>query len=261
MELVRLRYQAGREHKGALLSAEADAAQAEFEVAQAGRNIELAQRRLSRELGRPDFRPLRVTGDLAVSPAVRERPDFEGSVKKNPLVQQRAARKEAARFVLKSAQAGYFPQVYANASVGRAASAWPPDTDEWTAGLSLALPLLDGGIRRAEVSRAGSALRQAEAEERSSRDGVLVILTEAWMRLRDAVERVQVQEKFLEAADARARIAGAQYSGGLISFDTWTIIESDLVRAEKALLDAQTDSLIAEANWIRAQGGMLEHAE
>lgn len=261
VELVRLRYQAGREHKGSLLTAEADAAQAEFNVAQAGRNIELAQRRLSRELGRPAFRPLRAMGDFTVAADVRESPDFEGMAKNNPLVQQRASRREAARFGLRSAEAGYFPQVFANASAGRAATAWPPDTNEWTAGLSLTLPLLDGGIRKAEVARAGSALKQAEADERSGHDGVQVTLAETWTRLRDAVERVQVQQKFLEAAEARAAIARAQYSNGLISFDTWTIIENDLVQADQTLLDARADALIAEANWIRAQGGTLEHAD
>jgi outer membrane protein TolC len=111
------------------------------------------------------------------------------------------------------------------------------------------------------VARAGSALKQAEADERSGHDGVQVTLAETWTRLRDAVERVQVQQKFLEAAEARAAIARAQYSNGLISFDTWTIIENDLVQADQTLLDARADALIAEANWIRAQGGTLEHAD
>ena len=46
LELVQLRYNAGREHSGALLTAKADQAQAEFEVAQAKRNLVLAQRTL-----------------------------------------------------------------------------------------------------------------------------------------------------------------------------------------------------------------------
>jgi len=50
-ELVKLRYEAGREHKGSLLTAEANLANAKFEVTQATRNITLTQRELSKELG------------------------------------------------------------------------------------------------------------------------------------------------------------------------------------------------------------------
>lgn len=41
LELVKLRYEGGREHKGALLTAEADVAQAEFDISKADRDISL----------------------------------------------------------------------------------------------------------------------------------------------------------------------------------------------------------------------------
>ena len=177
------------------------------------------------------------------------------------MVLQQAALKEEARYGLKAARADRAPKFYANATAARSSSDWPPREEEWTVGLNVTLPLFEGGIRQAGIARARAGLRQAEAEERSIRDEALVALREARTRFENAAEQAQVQQKFLAAAEARATISRAQYSTGLISFDNWTIIEDDLVRVEKAMLDARANALTTEAAWIQAQGGALEDVE
>ena len=259
VELVKLRYEAGREHKGSLLTAQANLAQAEFEVAQAKRNIDLAQRKLTKESGREKLVPIRVKGNFKISHDSREKPDIETLSESNPFLKELIAQKEAARFGVKSARADFFPEVYASASAGRSGSDWPPDEDEWSAGVSLSFPLFEGAKRIAEVSGSHAAFSQAQADERSGRDSIILTLEDTWTNSQNAVDNIKVQQKFLEAAGERAKIAHAQYSTGLISFDNWTIIEDDLVRAKKSFLDAQADSLIAEAGWIQAKGGTLDY--
>ncbi len=261
LELVELRYEAGREHRGSLLTAQADLAEASFEVTQAGRNIDLAQRQLTKELGRTHLIPIKAKGDLKIKDSLREKPDFERLSESIPFLKELIARKEAARFDLESAKADFFPEVYANASAGRSDSNWPPDKDEWSVGASLSFPLFEGGSRIARVSKSKSAFNQAEADKRSGRDSLILTLEETWIDLQDAIDKLIVQQKFLEASKERARIAQAQYSTGLISFDNWIIIEDDLVRDKKSLLDAQANLLIAEANWIQAKGGTLDDQE
>jgi outer membrane protein TolC len=257
-ELVKLRYKAGREHRGSLLTAEANLAQAEFEVFQAKRNIKLAQRRLNKELGRTKFVPLRVKGDFEIIYSDRERINFEDLAKGNPFLQELIAQKEAARFGLKSAKADFFPQVYATTGYGKSATDWPPDQEAWSVGASISLPIFEGGRRRAVVSQSRAKLSQTEADERSGRDSVILTLEETWTELQDAIDKVQVKKKFLKAAEERAKIAQTQYSSGLITFNDWIIIEDNLVSTKKAFLDAQADALIAEANWIQAKGGTLD---
>jgi outer membrane protein TolC len=261
VELVQLRYEAGREHRGALLTAQADLAEAEFEVAQAKRNLSVARRELSKELGRKELRPITVEGTFHIREANRERPDFEYLADTTPFLRELIARKEASRLGLKSAKADFFPEVYLNASFGEAASDWPPKDNEWSAGLTVSFPLFEGGTRIARVSKAKSQLKQSQADERSGRDGVILTLEETWRSLQDAIDNVSVQGKFLEAARERARIASAQYSTGLITFDDWIIIENNLVSAKKADLNAQTNLLVAEADWIQAKGGTLEYVQ
>ena len=123
------------------------------------------------------------------------------------------------------------------------------------------MPIFEGARRIAAVSRAKSTFRKAIEDERSRSDDLLLNLQESWNDFQDSIERVKVREKFLDAAKARAEIARAQYSTGLISFDNWVIIEDSLVSARQNYLAAQAEALIREANWIKAQGGTLDVTE
>jgi outer membrane protein TolC len=260
-DLVRLLYEGGREHRGSLLTAQANLAQAEFDVTQAERNITVAQRRLNKELGREESKPIRVTGNFEDTNAKRERPMFETLAAITPSLESLVAAREAARFNVKAAQANFFPQLYANASAGRTDSDWPPVQDEWAVGVTLTFPLFEGGRRWAEVSKARAILSQAQADEKSNRDSIALTLEQTWTTWQNAIDTVAVQKNFLQAYEERSRIARAQYENGLISFDNWTIIEDDLVRVKKTFLEAQASTFIAEAEWIQAQGGTLEYEE
>jgi outer membrane protein TolC len=104
-------------------------------------------------------------------------------------------------------------------------------------------------------------LSQAQADERSNRDGVTLTLEQSWTNWQNAIDTASVQKEALQAAEEREKIARVEYTNGLITFDNWTIIEDALVQAQKTLLAAQANAFIAEAQWIQAQGGTLEYAE
>ena len=259
LELVRLRYEGGREHKGSLMTSEADLAQASYDVAQAIRNIYLSQRQLTKELGRTSFILMSASGDLEVKDADRMLPNFENIAEINPLLKQLIAQKEAARYGLKSAYANFFPQIFANGSLGNTNTRWFPDKNQYSIGTSMTFPIFDGGNRIATAQKAKGTLGQSVADERSGRDSVIFTLANTWTQLQDTVDNVVVQLKALDAARERAKIAEAEYSIGLMLYDNWIIIEDNLVSAKKAYISAQNASLIAEANWVQAKGGTLDY--
>ncbi len=261
LELVRLRYEGGRENRGSLLTSEADLAQAIYDVEQAKRSIYLSQRQIIKELGQTKYFPFAVTGDLNVKESVREMPDFEKITETTPFLQQLVAQKEAARFGLSSAKAQFFPQIYVSGSLGNTNTRWPADKNAWSAGTSLTLPIFDGGNIIADVSKARAVLGQAQADERSGRDSVIVTLSNTWTILQDAIDNLAVQKKILEATRERARISEAEYSIGFLIYDNWVIIEDNLVSAKKNFVSAGRDVVIAEASWIQAKGGTLDYDE
>ncbi len=261
LELITLQYQSGLEHHGALLTAEANLAAANFELSQARRNVEFAQRQLTKEMGRKEFKPFSVKGDFSVRDNAKEKPDLEDLAKTHPSVLQSAFKKNSALLGIKSAYGNFAPELSGTAGANKKSAHWPPQDEQWNLGLSLSLPIFEGGLRVAQVSQAEAIYRKAEAEDRSIQDSVIVSLQQVWAALQDAIETVTVQHKALEASQERSKIAEAQYSIGFISFDNWIIIENDLVAAKKAYLQTQANALLAEANWIQAKGETLEYAQ
>jgi outer membrane protein TolC len=259
LELVRLRYEGGREHIGSLMTSEADLAQAEYEVRQAERAIYLSQRQLTKEMGRTFFSPMSAEGSLEVKETQGKIPDFEKLTATNPFLQQLIAEKDAARFGLKSAYSEFFPQVYASANIGNVNVNAFPDKNEYSYGMTMTFPLFEGGTRFANVSKAKATLGQAAQDERSGHDTVILTLSDTWTKLRDALDNIAVRRKYLEATEVRARIAEQEYAIGLMSFDNWIIIEDNLVSAKRTLVESQLTALTAEASWVQAKGGTLDY--
>lgn len=260
-ELITLRYQSGLEHRGALLTAEANLSEANFELAQAKRDVVLAQRQMTKEMGRREFKPIQTKGDFVVYDTALNKPDFDMLVKDNPSLLQAVAKRNSAAFSLKSAYADFFPQLSGNAGASKSSSHWPPRDDQWSLGLNVTMPIFEGGLRFAQVSQAQALYKQTQADERSIKDAAVVSLEQTWVTLQDALGTVDVQRKSLEAAEERSKIAEAQYSTGFITFDNWIIIENDLVSAKKNYLNAQANALLAEAGWKQAKGETLEYAQ
>lgn len=259
LELVRLRYEAGREHHGSLMSAQANVAQAEYEIRSAQRDVSLAMWALARELGRENGQPAAVAGELTIPPADAAMPDFEALARENPFLKELIAQKGIALSGKDAVKSGFFPQVYADASAGRSDSTWPPEKDRWSVGVSLSVPLFEGGSRFAEMRKADAGIRRAEAEERSGYADTLHTLRAAWADFQNAADRVAVGRAFVAASEERAKIAQVEYSNGLTSFDTWTLIEDALERDRKNHLTYLANALIAEAYWVQAKGGTLEY--
>ncbi|HQP91221.1 MAG TPA: TolC family protein, partial [Candidatus Omnitrophota bacterium] len=259
--LITLRYESGLEHKGALLTAEANMAQASYEFEQAKRNLDFAQWQLLKEMGRDKFEQISVIGDFSVVDTAKEKPNFDDIVEKNPSVLEAVAQKNSASFGISSAKGAFLPEITGAASADRSGSHWPPQTSGWSAGLDLNMPIFEGGLKFAQLDQAKALYEQRKADEKDIRNSAYVALEQRWADLRDALENVDVSKKSLLATEERSKIAQAQYSTGFIGFDDWIIIENDLVSAKKSYLDSQASALLAEANWILAKGETLEYAK
>jgi outer membrane protein TolC len=260
-ELITLRYLSGLVHRGALLTAEANLAQALFQLEQAKRDVLLAQRQLTKEMGRKAFIPMNVIADFKVSDDARIQPDLEAIANKHPSLLQIAAQKNAAEFSLKSAYANFSPTLSGSAGANKNGTKWLPKGDQWNLGLTLSMPIFEGGLRTAQVSQAQAFLNQLKENERSTRDSLVVALENTWVSLQDAIETVDVQYKNLIATEERSKIGGVEFATGFLTYDNWTIIEDNLVSAKTGYLDAQSSALLAEANWIKAKGETLEYAK
>ncbi len=259
LDLVLMRYNAGREHRGSLLTAEVNLAQAEADYAQAKRGVTLARHRLVKEMGLKEWDRFTVRGEMLPPVTGAATPPYGHLADATPQVKKAEMQKEYAEYARMSSKSDYLPQLYGTASAGKNDTSWPPQNTQWSVGVELTLPLLQGGKRVYQNSKADAEYRQAVADLKSTRSSMTVGIEEHWVALLNAVDTFRVKEKALRAAEERARIAEAQYSIGQILFDNWIIIENELVQAKKSYLEAQADMLIAEAAWNKSKGVTLEH--
>jgi len=259
-DLIKLRYDSGLEHKGALLRAQANLAQGETESAQAKRNLRFCQRQLAVRIGWSDFKALKVNGDFNSADDDQTMPDFDALVKNNPQYLAALAKKNINEYDLHASYGEFAPEIKATADIGKSSATWPPQNAGWGVGVNLSMPLFEGGLNKAKVDKALSSRAQALADVDSTYNALVMALEQYWAGMCDAREAVSVKEKVLLACNERYEIGKAQYSTGFIDFDSWIIIEDDLVNAKKAYLNAQADALYAQANWVYAKGGVLEYA-
>lgn len=255
LELVELRFEAGREHKGSFARSQAAHHDAEFDVAQAQRALRVAQRELAAALGRRDPGALGVAGDFEVAPPPPA-PAFEALAENTPARLQQTAQARAAAAGVTLARAPFFPELSASGAVSRSGDEPNVDFDseQWSAGVFLTFPLFTGGRNTYGFQAAQAAFRRAQADLQSATNDVLIALQQAHAAFQDSVERVEVRREFVTASELRAEIARKLYSTGLMTFENWDLIENDLITARSQMLASLRDRLTAEAAWERAQG-------
>jgi len=151
-----------------------------------------------------------------------------------PEVRSAQAQLARARAVRDQAASTFWPEISGFGIYNyRSGGEWDP-IGEWAAGISLRLPLFEGGRRIANVSAANASLRAAEAQLQAARDGQhteLEIAREQW-------QAAQVRQQHLAlAAENMQRSVAAQrttYGAGRTSL-------SDLLAQEAELLRLQSD--------------------
>jgi outer membrane protein TolC len=253
LRLVQLRFEGGRENKGSFLLTKATLQQAQLESLQARQAVGSAAAQLARVITYREVAELRAQGEVPVStppPA----PDFAALAARVPAYVKAQAQEDAARAEVRLARVGFYPSVDVSASAAREGGDFPPEDNRRTVGITLTVPLFSGGRDYYGTQSAASNLVAAASSKTDVERSALVSLKQTHAAFVEAVERLRVDEAFLEAAITRAEIARSKYAQGLMSFEDWDRIENDLIVRQKAVLFSRRDRVTAEAAWEQAQG-------
>ncbi len=253
-DLVRLRYEGGKENLGSTLRSDAVYRQALQDAASSLRRLVVAQRELGVALGRPPAGDELFASGFAPAAEVSAHPDFDELVRQVPAVRQAEDDVAIARTEVVVARSAFRPEWSANLSAGRGGDDPGMDSSSWRAGLGLSYPIYRGRRDTYDLAAAESSAREAQLRLEQQRQETLLALQDAWATARDALEQQAVQQAFLAAAEVRAEIARSQYASGLIGFQDWDQIEDEIINARKSLLSSQRDATLAAASWLQAQG-------
>jgi outer membrane protein len=258
LDAVDVRLRAGLAARADRLRAQAALAEAQLARETAERDHAKAMAVLKQAAGVDQTQTLTLDWDVAppalpevdalladlLAEAERQRPDLHA-------LQATAA---SARATAERARAARWPSLALAANSGRTfflEGERVPSTT-YSVGLSVAVPLFDGGRLAAEARAASRDAERLQAEAEVQRNQVALALTQAYHDVRHAqARRAGVALQFESAAES-ARAAEARYRAGVGSLLEWLTAQADLARARQ--VRAQSDS-----DWLAAFSA-LNHA-
>jgi outer membrane protein len=253
-DLVEMNFKGGTDNKGSFLQAQAAYQESVFEVDQAKRALRVAQRQLAQLLGRNQLDTLEVGGDFDVSELQDSTPDFKQLTLQTPAHLESLAQLHLSESSYVSERSNFLPTLTADASIDRTGSSFDSLSPSWKAGLSLNFPLFTGGrdffnLKSAEESKYGAEdnLKSTDLKTESG-------LESAFASYENAVEDTKVQQSFLQAAQTREEIGKAEYLNGLLIFQNWDDLETNLTTQQKSELSSFLNAKTAEANWELTEG-------
>ncbi len=259
-EMVRLRYEAGRENLGSALRAEALAAQAAFDVQAAERYIDSQTLRLARESGGEFVLPVLIKDSLEqlIPAAVVMEPDYAEIAENLPQVQRFVKVAESAKANVVTAQSVVWPQVDGTMDYGDSGERVSNLKSEHSWMLNVVVPFFNGGKNVNAIRKAKADYDSARALAVSARDEAIAQLAGAWVKYVNAIDNVAVRKKFLEASQKRAEIVRSEYASGLMTFQDFDTAEQERNNSENDYVQSLADVSNTQANWEMVRGKTLE---
>ncbi|MBL0955671.1 MAG: TolC family protein [Leptospira sp.] len=254
-DLVKLRYEVGREHKGSFLLSESFVKQSEYEVSFAERLFQTNWKEIERIIATPVEVSLDVPlmSEPIVEIKISEK-EKSNLLDAHPSIMAEQSKVRAAQANIGIAEAGFYPDLNLSATVTRQDDVWLPKPRNYSFGINLTYPLFNGGRDYYNVKIAKSEYEKSIHTRDSKKNLLTFSIEQSYLNFINASEQLLVLTEFYKASDTRATIARAQYSNGLISFENWDIIENDLINREKNLLIGKRDLGLAEATYLRNLG-------
>ena len=253
LKIVDLRFKGGMENKGSLLLARAYLDDAEYNFLQAQNLKNTARAQLCKAMGLSDCTPFDIKNSITIKSPPKNL-EFEKIVLQMPQHAQAAAQEKASRAGVIIAESAFLPIVNLTALSGQRGTTYLPQNDYWSVGLNISLPFYTGGRDYfSTISASENRLSATHNRETVDRQA-LADLKQYYASYIENVAKLKVSASFKDAAQMRAEIARNKYNNGLLTFEDWDVIESDLINRQTTYLQNQRDRVISEAAWENIQG-------
>ncbi len=255
LSMVQLRFENGRENKGATLLSKAYLEQAKLDLMLAKNAMNSSLIFLRRVLNLPNDTLIDITNLPIVVDPKEGTPNFNSIIENTPTSKKFKATLANVSATLESKESGFYPSWDIDASAQRTGqSFFPNDNKRWKIGTSLTWSLFNGGKDYYSINSSNLLVKAAEKKLENQNKEQRRVLEDSYSSLKEAIQSVKVSSAFLEALKVRAEISRSKYNNGLTSFDDWDIIENDLINRQKDNTTKIRNRLIAEASWEQAQG-------
>lgn len=256
VEQARALHQEGVAPRSDVIKAEVQASNAQLELIRAENAVLVAKAGLAAAMGLPaatDFAVADPQPDDG-SPAPSLQDALAAAPERRPELAAIRARLKSADAGVRQAESGLRPGVSLDASYGWQEEDFVPLDPKWSVGVSVTLPVFERRVARAKVDRAVAERGALKATETQAARAVELEVQQAWLSLKEALERRTVTTKILEQAEEDIRVSEGRYQEGLGNILEVIDARTVLTQAGVNAVIARYDSAQARARLDRALG-------
>lgn len=249
-------YNVGTKPKIEVTKAEADLAASKLAVVKSHAAAQQYKAALANAMGVPslpiegvtdmlDYKSWKIGFQEAVARAMQERPEL--------LAKQQRVNYAGTNLTVQ--MKGLSPSISASAGYDIYGTSLA-DQNEWSAKLSLNVPITDGGLTKGNTDQAKADLKTAEAELKSLQNTVTLEIRQALESLREANEALVSSTEAERSAKATLDLAEGRYAAGVgNNLEISDAIDSYAL-AMNNTIGALYDCKIAQLNVEKAMGGL-----
>lgn len=251
------RYKVGSAARLEVLRARTDRAEARQAATNSARDVETARLDIQAAIGTESALPSLATEPLEYThPTTSEAADIATALESAPEILAAVARAEEGRQDVFAARAAYRPQVSAMAMADTGTTRGEGGMSGYTVGIVVGLPLVDGGLRRAEVTESQARRERAAGDLDAARVEVRHDVAVAWARLRAAEENLTSSEAGVTEAEEGYRVMNQRYEAGKALLLEVLDALSARTRARTLRVEALYEAATATDRLDRAVGRM-----
>lgn len=251
----------GLRNRADVLTAEAALSEAELALLQARNNELFAKQVLNEAMGGRDDTAYRVAEPAPLLAGEWEDTSLEDALAKAMAVRaelhRAAALETGAAAQVAAARAGWRPTIDLSGGYSGRKNEGTDRTDAWSAALEVNWDIWDGGLASGQTDEARARLRRVRAERQETTLAVTREVQEAWFRLREFRQQVEVAGRFVAEAEERLRLTQGRYAAGLSSTIDVTDANQTLAATRQAWLAARTEAHLAHTRFRYALGEEL----
>ncbi len=257
LALAQARRNAGAVPQADVLRAQAEVASAEIQLIGARSHVRTALGQLNTAMGRPAETPLAIqapTVDSLAPPTIDVATAVREAIANRPELQSEQQRVAATRANVAAARAARDPRLLADGYFGWNDTAFLPETKEWQVGVSISLPIFDGGSRSHRIARSRAEFERQQAAYDTR---LLQVRQEVWAadaELERAWEAIGANETNVRASEESLRVVRERYQTGAALITDLLDTQTVLARAEASLAEARWTYLEDRAAVDRAIG-------
>lgn len=244
-ELIKFKYESGREDLGNLLRVEADLLQAKYELESAKRNYEIATRKFLKTIGRETFKEIEVRIDTIPSQEIDHflKQDIDSLISKTPEYKIKYYQLEKTKIQQKIAKSAFYPTASMSLNYGLTDTKPIPDRKNWSLSLSLRATynLFNGFKDITDLKIANLNIKTAEIELKNTELSLQNSLYALKNNIVDLEEFLAVREKYLKALETQAEIISTKYTNGLATYYDWYQTEESYINMQKNLLNLKEE--------------------